>query len=97
MAANVLLLRAPGPSPDKYETSLASLGYHPISVPVLETILTDLPDLYQVVKGGPEKMRLGGVIITSARACEAWKVVVEQLVLEGDSSNLETGENQSYI
>lgn len=79
----VLLLRAPagdGPPPDKYEASFASKGYDPISVPVLETVLVNLQELVQIIQMGPEKRGLGGVIITSARACEAWKSVVEQLV-----------------
>lgn len=89
MGSNVLLLRAPsrdGASPDKYESSFASLGYHPVSVPVLETILVNTLDLRQIVKEGPGNKKLGGVIVTSARACEAWKEVVEQLAA-GDQAN----------
>jgi len=87
MGSNVLLLRAPsrdGSSPDKYEACFASSGYHPISIPVLETVLVNLSDLHQTVKEGPAKKGLSGVIVTSARACEAWRAVVEQLVNEQD-------------
>ena len=79
--ANVLLLRAPATdAPDKYEDALRARGYHPLSVPVLETVLVNLPELVQFVAAGPERSGLGGVIVTSARGCEAWRAVVSELV-----------------
>ncbi|THH21767.1 hypothetical protein EUX98_g8288 [Antrodiella citrinella] len=89
MVSNVLLLRAPtqdGSSPDKYEACFASAGYQAVSIPVLETVLVNLSDLNQIVKKGPLQKGLGGVIVTSARACEAWRVVVEQLVTDEGQS-----------
>ncbi|KAH9951198.1 tetrapyrrole biosynthesis uroporphyrinogen III synthase [Amylocystis lapponica] len=42
---NVLLLRSPAQdAPDKYKDSFRSRGYHPVSVPVLETVLKNLED-----------------------------------------------------
>ena len=87
MPRKVLQLRAPagdGPLPDKYEASFASRGYDPVSVPVLETVLVNLQELGRVIQMGPVKRGLGGVIVTSARACEAWRGVVEQLVSASD-------------
>lgn len=82
--ANVLLLRARSlDEPDKYEDSFRGKGYNPISIPVLETVLKDLPNLTNVVEKGPEVGGYAGVIVTSARACEAWKVVVGELVSGG--------------
>jgi len=74
-SANVLLLRAPQ-YPDRYESAFQASGYAVSSVPVLETALTNLLDLERIVKAGP---RFTGVIITSARACEAWMSAVEGL------------------
>ncbi|TCD68562.1 hypothetical protein EIP91_010487 [Steccherinum ochraceum] len=85
MSSNVLLLRAPsrdGPAPDKYEASFSALGYRPISIPVLETVLVNLSHLREVIREGPQMRGLGGVIVTSARACEAWRAVVEELARE---------------
>jgi len=82
--ANVLLLRARSQDePDKYEDSFRRKGYNPISIPVLDTVLTNSHDLKDVVKTGPETGGYIGVIITSARACEAWKVAVGELVSGG--------------
>jgi uroporphyrinogen-III synthase len=78
--SNVVLLRAPSKGlPDRYESSLKSLGHHVVSVPVLETVLTPLDQLANVVRTGPIDLEYDGVIITSARACEAWRQVVKDL------------------
>lgn len=81
---NVLLLRAPQSegSPDHYETVFQSSGYAVSSVPVLETVLTNLPGLRRVIGDGS---RYASVIITSARACEAWMSVVEGLEHEQEA------------
>ncbi|KAF8229417.1 tetrapyrrole biosynthesis, uroporphyrinogen III synthase [Tricholoma matsutake] len=79
--ANVLLLRAsPTGDEDRYSTAF-SAGYNPVSVPVLETVPTNLTSLKEIVRSGPD---YDGVIMTSARSCEAWKSVVGVLV--GESS-----------
>jgi Uroporphyrinogen-III synthase HemD len=78
LMANVLLLRAPGDD-DRYSTTFASAGYNPVSVPVLETVPTNLDSLKEIVRAGPTA---DGVIMTSARSCEAWKSVVDVLVKE---------------
>ncbi|OCH84534.1 tetrapyrrole biosynthesis uroporphyrinogen III synthase [Obba rivulosa] len=78
--ANVLLLRSTSQDgPDKYEEAFRSRGYTPISVPVLETVLKNLGDLKGSVLEGPFKLAFGGVIVTSARACEAWRVVMQEI------------------
>ncbi|KDQ52451.1 hypothetical protein JAAARDRAFT_61977 [Jaapia argillacea MUCL 33604] len=78
---NVILLRSPSSSgPDPYESEFSTRNYHPFSVSVLETALTNLGELTAIVSDGPKSRNLVGVIITSARACEAWKSVVGTLV-----------------
>lgn len=79
--ANVLLLRSPSTDhgPDKYEEALRAVGYHAVSVPVLETLLVNTPELERVVEQGPQTYALGGVVVTSGRACEAWRAAVVEL------------------
>ncbi len=70
----VILLRAPsGDGPDKYEAAFASAGYLPVSIPVLQTTLTNISLLADIVSAGG----YSGVVVTSARACEAWKAAVQ--------------------
>ncbi|KAJ6607406.1 tetrapyrrole biosynthesis, uroporphyrinogen III synthase [Mycena sp. CBHHK59/15] len=81
---NVLLLRAPSQnpdSPDRYDSMFRDSGYRASSVPVLETVLTNLETLTDIVRSGS---RHAGVIITSGRACEAWSKACE--TLENQSS-----------
>ena len=79
--ANVLLLRSSTTDrgPDKYEDAFRIAGYHGVSVPVLETVLVHMPELQQIVAQGPKVHALGGVVVTSARACEAWRAAVIEL------------------
>ncbi|KAJ3830187.1 tetrapyrrole biosynthesis, uroporphyrinogen III synthase [Lentinula raphanica] len=74
-----ILLRAPDPdaSADRYEAAFDVLGSSSkaICVPVLETVLMNIEKLKQTIVSGPN---VDGVIITSARSCEAWKVSVAQ-------------------
>ncbi|EKM52818.1 uncharacterized protein PHACADRAFT_149738 [Phanerochaete carnosa HHB-10118-sp] len=79
--SNVLLLRAPATDgPDKYEAAFRAERYYPVCVPVLETVLVNGSELDETIRAGPEKTGLSGVIVTSARACEAWKEAVLRLV-----------------
>ncbi|KAK0192074.1 tetrapyrrole biosynthesis, uroporphyrinogen III synthase [Armillaria mellea] len=70
--ANVLLLREPTPASDsgedRYEAAFAAAKYTPYSIPVLETVLTNITELASVT----EQSDFDGVIMTSARSCEAW-------------------------
>ncbi|KAG2078565.1 tetrapyrrole biosynthesis, uroporphyrinogen III synthase [Suillus decipiens] len=80
--SNVLLLRAADKgSPDRYEDAFRSRGYHPISVPVLETVIVGHEELARVLSIGPEKQSLCGVIITSQRAVEAWSEAAQALII----------------
>ncbi|KZT00365.1 tetrapyrrole biosynthesis uroporphyrinogen III synthase [Laetiporus sulphureus 93-53] len=92
--SNVLLLRSPGAAadlPDRYESAFQSRGYHPVSVPVLETAYVNLHELKDIVVRGPGKQGHDGVVITSGRSAEAWKIVVLQLVEEDPTG----GEDES--
>ncbi|KAI0334255.1 tetrapyrrole biosynthesis uroporphyrinogen III synthase [Cubamyces sp. BRFM 1775] len=92
MTANVLLLRSPSEDggPDKYEGALHAQGYRAVSVPVLETVHKNLDKLAEVLRrrgtlpNGCTKY--SGVIVTSARACEAWQEVVQRLSDSDDTS-----------
>ncbi|KAG6861132.1 hypothetical protein C0995_003584 [Termitomyces sp. Mi166 len=89
--ANVLLLRAPSNGQeDRYQTTFAEAGYQSISVPVLETISTNLPALKDTIRSGPRAENFDGVIITSARSCEVWKSAVGDLPKD---SSVGTGED----
>ncbi|KAJ7600762.1 tetrapyrrole biosynthesis, uroporphyrinogen III synthase [Mycena floridula] len=68
---NVLLLRAPTDPTDPYESRLSEAGLHAVNVPVLETGLLGHAELQKIVDN--QGKDFDGVIITSARACEAWK------------------------
>ncbi|KAF8824500.1 hypothetical protein HHX47_DHR8000145 [Lentinula edodes] len=78
MAIFAVLLRAADISfTDKYETAINAIGPRSrgVCVPVLETVLMNLENLKQTIAAGP---KVDGVIMTSARSCEAWKAVVAQ-------------------
>ncbi|KAL0579230.1 uroporphyrinogen-III synthase [Marasmius crinis-equi] len=79
----VILLRAPSDSEDKYEAAFSAIRYTPYSIPVLETALVNTEDLKRTIQS--DSPEYDGVIVTSARACEAWKEAVDNL--EGVSLN----------
>jgi uroporphyrinogen-III synthase len=79
--ANVILLRASSQeATDLYEVSFRNLGYNPSSVPVLETAFTNSDDLRRTIANGPKTEEFAGVVITSARACDAWAQAVKDLL-----------------
>ncbi|KAF8877568.1 hypothetical protein CPB84DRAFT_1966328, partial [Gymnopilus junonius] len=48
-------------------------GYTPLSIPVLETVHVNIPELRDVIVRGPrDRGNVDGVIVTSKRSCEAW-------------------------
>ncbi|KDR80206.1 hypothetical protein GALMADRAFT_153869 [Galerina marginata CBS 339.88] len=86
--ANVLLLREPTvDAPDPYELAFKEAGYHPMSIPVLETIPCNISTLGNVIKDGPTLQGFSGVVITSRRSCDAWRVALQ--FLEKSLSNNE--------
>ena len=79
---NVLLVRNPSEdAPDRYHQHLESIGLHPYSVPVLETIYTNLGDLHKTVEG--KSSNYGGVIMTSSRSAECWDLIIQELSSTG--------------
>ena len=75
---NILLVRNPSEdTPDRYHQHLLSIGLHPHSIPVLETVYTNLGDLRAIVKG--KSSGCGGVIMTSSRSAEAWDLIRGEL------------------
>lgn len=94
----ILLLRAPPEgNDDRYSTAFASAGYNPLSVPVLETVPTNLASLKEIVSAGPVAEDYDGVIMTSARSCEAWKSVVRVLVEESSLDAIRGGSGLSCL
>ena len=83
MPSTVLLLRAPPEdgSPDKYAAAFTARGLRARSVPVLETVYTNPTQLRALVRAGPgasdDEEPYTGVIVTSGRACDAWRAAVE--------------------
>jgi uroporphyrinogen-III synthase len=87
---SVLLVRNPSEdAPDRYHHHLESIGLHPYSVPVLETIYTNLGDLHDAIEGNSSSY--GGVIMTSSRSAECWDLIVEQLSSTGRSGLASSG------
>jgi uroporphyrinogen-III synthase len=86
MPSPVLLLRAPTSQPDRYETALEKAEFTPISLPVLETKLI-VTAIKQIIKKGPQKASIDGVIATSARSAEAWGNAVDELLAKGGVSS----------
>lgn len=78
--STVLLLRAANQDGDQYEHAFMSRGYHPISVPVLETVIIAREELAHRLSLGAAKQDISGVIITSKRAVEAWREAQALLV-----------------
>lgn len=78
--SNILLLREPAEGTlDRYETAFSIAGYHPISIPVLETLHTNIPRLRDIIQQGPKALGYNGVIITSKRSCDAWRDALQLL------------------
>ena len=78
---HVLLLRTPAEDgycgTDKYEDAFRARGYRAANVSVLETVYTNIDRLQAVVwRGGAD---YAGVVVTSGRACGAWRLAVRQL------------------
>ncbi|KAA1475986.1 tetrapyrrole biosynthesis, uroporphyrinogen III synthase [Dentipellis sp. KUC8613] len=87
--APVLLLRAPTPPDDRYASALARAGFTPVAVPVLETALVNARELRALVRAGPGAAGVRGVVVTSARAGEAWASAV------GGSEDEDEDENEA--
>ena len=85
---NVLLVRNPSEDiSDRYHQHLQSIGLYPHSVPVLETVHTNLGDLRNIVQR--KSSGYGGVIMTSSRSAESWDLVRRDLssTQRGDSGD----------
>jgi hypothetical protein len=85
--STVLLLRAPSQDGDRYEDALRSHGYHPISVPVLETVIFSREELARKLSLGPVVQGISGVIITSKRAVEAWCEAAQALLVADQNAH----------
>jgi len=69
---NVLLLRQPSEDvADSYKDHFCKAGYHPFSLPALETVHINLGILSNIIRDGLKAKGFIGLIITSQRSCEA--------------------------
>lgn len=76
----VLLLRNPSEAKtDPYDTHLRATHFEPISLAVLETTLVNLDALTSLLSASPRE-GTKGVVLTSARAANAWWGAVRRLV-----------------
>ncbi|RXK37643.1 hypothetical protein M231_05055 [Tremella mesenterica] len=86
---NVILFRTPTEQ-DTYHLTLSSLGYHPISIPVLMEEY-HISQLIQIIQNGPT---YDGIIISSKRSAEAWIRAVTSL---STSSTMNKSPSNSYV
>lgn len=81
---NVILLREPtNGAVDRYETAFTDAGYFAMSLPVLETLHTNISDLGNIISLGPSSQSITGVLITSKRSCDAWQQALQMLQDQG--------------
>lgn len=93
---NVLLVRNPPEDrPDRYRQYLESVGLHPHSVPVLETVHTNLGDLHDVIRG--KRSAYGGVILTSSRSAECWDLIRNELSSVQKFDSTSPGEQRCIV
>lgn len=65
--------------PDEYASELRLHGYQVAFVPVLDHSLESIPELREIIVGGPRHHGIGGIVFTSQRAVEAWCKALEDL------------------
>jgi uroporphyrinogen-III synthase len=93
MSAGVILLKAPSQDKrDPYRELFEFAGYAVGFVPV-ETAWNNLDKLKTILLYRESLPMYGGVIVTSARASEAWKTVLQGLTRESASSTKFEGKN----
>ncbi|KAL1674571.1 tetrapyrrole biosynthesis, uroporphyrinogen III synthase [Schizophyllum commune] len=90
-SSSALLIRAPdAEKPDRYESAFSEAGFSVASVAALDTGFVNDDSLDAAIRGRASEF--DGVIVTSSRACEAWKRAVQRVYpAEAKSSNSENG------
>ena len=77
-SSSALLIRAPDvEKPDRYETAFSEAGFVVASVAALDTGFVNDDSLDAAIRGRASEF--DGVIVTSSRACEAWKRAVQRV------------------
>ncbi|KAI5897604.1 tetrapyrrole biosynthesis, uroporphyrinogen III synthase [Schizophyllum commune H4-8] len=77
-SSSALLIRAPdAEKPDRYESAFAEAGFAAASVAALDTGFVNDDSLDAAIR--ERASEFDGVIVTSSRACEAWKRSVQRL------------------
>ncbi|KAL1756181.1 tetrapyrrole biosynthesis, uroporphyrinogen III synthase [Schizophyllum commune] len=89
--SSALLIRAPdAEKPDRYESAFSEAGFAVASVAALDTGFVNDESLDAAIRGRASEF--DGVIVTSSRACEAWKRAVQRVYpAEAKSSTSENG------
>ncbi|KAI4526271.1 tetrapyrrole biosynthesis, uroporphyrinogen III synthase [Schizophyllum commune Loenen D] len=90
-SSSALLIRAPdAEKPDRYESAFSEAGFSVASVAALDTGFVNDDSLDAAIRGRASEF--DGVIVTSSRACEAWKRAVQRVhPTEEQSSSIENG------
>uniref|UniRef100_D8PKQ7 Tetrapyrrole biosynthesis uroporphyrinogen III synthase domain-containing protein n=1 Tax=Schizophyllum commune (strain H4-8 / FGSC 9210) TaxID=578458 RepID=D8PKQ7_SCHCM len=84
-SSSALLIRAPdAEKPDRYESAFAEAGFAAASVAALDTGFVNDDSLDAAIR--ERASEFDGVIVTSSRACEAWK---RSLTKHADSSHID--------
>ncbi|KAL1693075.1 tetrapyrrole biosynthesis, uroporphyrinogen III synthase [Schizophyllum commune] len=82
-SSSALLIRAPdAEKPDRYESAFSEAGFSVASVAALDTGFVNDESLDAAIRGRASEF--DGVIVTSSRACEAWKRAVQLTAAPSD-------------
>ncbi|KAL1749081.1 tetrapyrrole biosynthesis, uroporphyrinogen III synthase [Schizophyllum fasciatum] len=87
--ASALLIRAAdSEGPDRYESAFSAAGYAAVSVAALDTGFVNEDALDAAIAS--RAFEFDGVIVTSSRACEAWKRAVQRICPDAAQAPSET-------
>ena len=79
----IFLRTPPDEGPDTYADLFTSAGYHAHSLAVLETVSINVQELRDVLSQGPDKLGIGGVVVSSGRAVGTWREAASTLAEAG--------------
>jgi hypothetical protein len=78
---------------DSYRDAFEGRGFIPHFLQVLDTFFVNEPQLKDLIRRGPDEEQIGGVIVTSSRAAEAWVSCVKEL----ENQNMDDGSTTSRL
>lgn len=81
-----------------YHDAFVERGFEPHFLQVLDTRFTNERELLQLIADGPQQADIGGVIVTSSRAAEAWTAAVQRIrEMENDKSDSVSWKNIPFF